>query len=187
MKKIYIVSILTVLLCTALVGCSSTGSTTATTAAGATTAAAATTAAITTTAAETTIAAATSDMVGTGTLGDFAVTIKGFTLGKDYEGKPAVVITYEWTNNSKETTSFAIPLTEQVFQAGIECEMAIMSSSDNYNSDNYMKDIRPGATLEVQCAYVLNDTTSPIEVEVKESFSFADKPPMVTQKYDIAK
>ena len=47
-----------------------------------------------------------------------------------------------------------------------------------------MKEIKKGATLEVECAYELNDTTTDIEVEVTETFSFDDE--IVTKTFSIA-
>ena len=64
----------------------------------------------------------------------------------------------------------------QLFQDGVELDFTIITGDDNYDSDSYMKDIRPGVTLSCQCAYVLGNTTSPVEVEVKSiSDSFKSK------------
>jgi len=121
---------------------------------------------------------------GNGTLGDYTVSIVDHTLTQDYEGKPAVVITYNWTNNSDDTTSFAVALNSKVFQNDIQCDIAVIMDSNVYNADNYMKDIRPGASLDVQLAYVLQDNTNPIEVEVSELISFSDD--KILKKFDIA-
>ena len=44
-------------------------------------------------------------------LGDYIVEIKSATVTQDYDGNPAVIITYSWTNNSGEThISHAIDL-----------------------------------------------------------------------------
>lgn len=138
-----------------------------------------------TTTEEGTTNSAASDQTGTGNLGDYSVSITGYTLTTDYEGKPAVVITYEWTNNSDEAASFAFALTAQVFQNDIECDIAIVMDNDVYNANNYMKDIKPGATLSVQLAYVLQDSASPITVEVSELISFSED--KVAQTFDITK
>ncbi|MFV0399542.1 MAG: DUF5067 domain-containing protein [Oscillospiraceae bacterium] len=117
-----------------------------------------------------------------GDIGDYHVAITGAAMGTDYEGKDVLIVTYEWTNNSEETTSFIFSFTHQAFQNGIECESAI--GVDGVESADSMKDIRPGATLEVKEAYVLGDTTSPVEVEVTELMSFTDSG-MVTKTFDL--
>ncbi len=113
---------------------------------------------------------------GEGQVGDYAVKITGVRLGKDYDGADAIILDYDFTNNSDETTSAMESLYFQLFQDGVELDFAIITGDDNYDSDSYMKDIRPGVTLSCQCAYVLGNTTSPVEVEVKSiSDSFKSK------------
>ena len=113
---------------------------------------------------------------GEGQVGDYAVKITGVRLGKDYDGADAIILDYDFTNNSDETTSAMESLYFQLFQDGVELDFTIITGDDNYDSDSYMKDIRPGVTLSCQCAYVLGNTTSPVEVEVKSiSDSFKSK------------
>lgn len=120
---------------------------------------------------------------GAGDLGDFHVEVKGAALSTDYNGNPAIVINYAWTNNSEETTSAMVSLLEKAFQDGVELETAIIDDS-NYNAEATSKDIRPGTTLDVQCAFVLSSETSPVEFELSEVFSFSsDK---VTMDFDPA-
>lgn len=109
-------------------------------------------------------------------LGDYSVDIKSCRLAEDYEGKPIVIITYGFTNNSQSSAAFYTSVSEEVYQDGIglnECYFA--DDSANYSSDNQSKEIKTGATLDVEVAYVLNDTTTDIEVEVSEWISFSDK------------
>ena len=112
----------------------------------------------------------------TNSLGDYSVVIDSCRLAKDYEGKDVVIIKYVFTNNADDSTSFMVAFEDTVYQNGIGLNEAyILDDSANYSSDNQMKDIKPGSTLDVEVAYVLNDTTTDIEVEVKELFSFDDK------------
>ena len=117
-------------------------------------------------------------------LGDYAVEIKSARLSEDYEGKPAVIITYGFTNNGDDEAAMYTSLTDKVYQEGIECEQAyFMADSANYNSDNQSKSIKKGVTLDVEVAYKLNNTDSPVEVEVSEFISFSDK--KVTKTFEI--
>ncbi|MBQ1263854.1 MAG: DUF5067 domain-containing protein [Oscillospiraceae bacterium] len=119
-------------------------------------------------------------------LGDYNVVIDSCRLAQDYEGKPVVIVKYIFTNVEDDNASaFYIALDENVYQNGVGLtESYFVTDSANYNSDNQMKEIKKGATLEVECAYELNDTTTDIEVEVTETFSFDDE--IVTKTFSIA-
>lgn len=119
-------------------------------------------------------------------VGAYHVEIKGAKLAKDYEENPVIVVTYAWTNNSEETTSAMTAIMGKAFQGGIQLDSAIVGDSKVYDSGASMKEIRPGATLDVQSAFVLRDTTSPVEVEVGEWLTWDDKPAMAKITYDLA-
>lgn len=110
-------------------------------------------------------------------LGDYTVTIDSCRLAKDYEGKDVVIVKYTYTNVGNDTpTSFMIAFDDNVFQNGVGLNTSYFVADDaNYSSDNQSKEIKKGASLEVEVAYELNDTTTDIEVEVQELFSFSDK------------
>lgn len=125
-------------------------------------------------------------MEGTGTIGEYTIEIKGATLAKDYEGNPAIIITYAWTNNSEETTSAMVSVSSQAFQDGVELDTAIIGDSDVYDSDASWKDVRPGSTIDIQAAYALTSETSIIEFEVSEWITFESNPPIVFMNFDPA-
>lgn len=101
---------------------------------------------------------------------DYAVTIDSAVLGTDYQGNPAVIVTYTWTNNSDKATSFAVALHAQCFQDGVQCDTAIAGDIDS----NYMTDVKPGASTTVQQAYAVSGT-SDVTIEVTELISFSDE------------
>lgn len=121
-------------------------------------------------------------MVGSGDLGDYYVEIKGAQLAEDYEGKPAIIVTYSWTNNSSDTTSAMVSTSEKAFQDGVQLDTAIIMNSDVYDSGNSMKDVRPGTTLDIQCAFLLTSETSTVEFEITEWISFSNE--MVTMDFN---
>ena len=102
---------------------------------------------------------------------DYAVTIDGATVTEDYEGNPAVIVDYTFTNNSDEATSFAVACSPKVFQNGVQLETAIVTGEDLGNG--YMAEIKPGASTQARLAYSLSDQ-SDITVEVEELFSLDD-------------
>ena len=120
----------------------------------------------------------------TSNLGAYEVVIDSCRLAESYDGKPIVIVKYIYTNNDDVSTSFSTALENSVYQDGIglnECYVA--DDSANYSMDNQIKEIKKGATLDVEVAYELNDTTTDIEVEVSEWLSFSDR--KVTKIFSI--
>ena len=102
---------------------------------------------------------------------DYAVTIDGSTVATDYEGNPAIVVDFTFTNNSDEATSFAVACSQKAFQNGVQLETAIVMDEDLGNG--YMAEIKPGATTQARLAFSLTDE-SEVTVEVSELFSLDD-------------
>ncbi len=117
-------------------------------------------------------------------LGDYNVIIESCRFASDYEGEPIVIVKYKFTNNSNEPASFWLSVNDAAYQDGVglnECYFA--SDSANYSSDNQTKDIKKGASISVEVAYVLNDSTTEVEIEVSENSFFNDK--KITKKFSI--
>lgn len=125
-----------------------------------------------------------SEMIGSGDLGDYHVEIKNGVLTEDYSGNPVCIITYSWTNNSDEATSAIFAIEEKAFQDGVELEMALLVS-DAYDAGASMKEVKPGATLDVQCAFVLANKTSDVEIELTEQFDFSKSSPKVVKVFSL--
>ncbi len=104
------------------------------------------------------------------TAAKYAVTIDDGQVTTDYAGKPALLVTYTWTNNSDKATSFMVAVSGKAFQNGVQLDSAIVSGADTSAS---MNEIKPGATTTVQQAYVLDDQTD-VTVECTELISFDD-------------
>ena len=114
----------------------------------------------------------------------YNIEILSCRLAEDYYGKPIVIVKYGFTNNDDDAIAFYLAATDNVYQNGIGLnECYVTDKSANYSSDNQMKEIKKGATIEVEVAYVLNDITTPIEVEVSRFISFSDK--KVTKTFTI--
>lgn len=103
---------------------------------------------------------------------DYAVTIDAARLISDYEGNPAVAVDYTFTNVSHdEATSMAVAVHPEVYQGGAQCETAFTMDVD---TGGYMQKVKAGASVPVTLVYKLHDTSSDVEVEVKEMFSWDD-------------
>ena len=117
-------------------------------------------------------------------IGDYKIDIKSCRLAKDYNGKDVVIVKYGFTNNGDKSASFSFTFNDTVYQNGVGLNEAyVMDKSANYDSGNQMKEIKKGATLDVEVAYELNDKTTDIEVEVKELISLNDN--VVKKKFSI--
>lgn len=108
-----------------------------------------------------------------GTLGNYAVEIHDSELVDDYSGNPAIVISYSFTNNAEEATSGMVALSDIAYQNGIQLDAAIVTNRD-VGTDK-MKDIKTGASIELQAAFSLTSETAPVEFEVSELVSFSDE------------
>lgn len=119
-------------------------------------------------------------------IGEYSVVIDSCRLAKDYQGKDVIIVKYKFTNNSNDdATAFYIAFDDAVYQNDVGLNEAyVLDDSANYNADNRTKEIKKGASIDVEVAYELNDTTSDVVVEVKELFSFDDK--TVTKTFSIS-
>ena len=116
----------------------------------------------------------------TNVLGDYKIEIDSCRLAKDYDGKDVVIVKYIYTNVSDDdATSFTLAVNDEVFQNGVGLNTAyFLDDSANYSSDNQSKEIKKGASIEVEVAYELN------EVEVSEFISLDDT--TITKTFSIA-
>lgn len=112
-----------------------------------------------------------------GNLGEYNVEILSCRIAQDYEGRPVVIVKYNFKNVADDdATSFMMSVTDKAYQNGMELETCYsVDDSANYDSGKQSTDIKKGASIEVEVAYKLLDTTADVEIEVEESFSFVDK------------
>lgn len=104
----------------------------------------------------------------------FDITITKIEKVKDYEDKPALKITYTWTNNSDKTAAPFMSFTLKGFQDGVETDSWI--TSDAIDLGIGQKEIKPGATIEnCEAGIMITDESKPIDIELSESFSFSNK------------
>jgi hypothetical protein len=104
-------------------------------------------------------------------LGNYKVAITGARLVNDYEGKPCIVVSFRWSHNEAEAKSFMLAFSNKLFQNGLELETAILMDN-SVDVASAMLDLKAGYEQNTQAAYRLNDTTSKVEIEVTELFSF---------------
>ena len=106
-------------------------------------------------------------------LGDCELLYKGACIMEDSDGNDAIVLTLDFTNNGKENASYLWSVDETVMQDGVELEVAsVITDYETFETvvDNQFADVAPGETLEVQTAFVLENTTSEIKATFEELF-----------------
>ena len=65
-------------------------------------------------------------------------------------------------------------------------DSAFIYDDSAYDDDMYTTDVRPGTTVDVQEAFELSNTTSPIEVEITEAFSWDEPAEIAYLELDIS-
>jgi hypothetical protein len=109
---------------------------------------------------------------------DFHVT--GFDLVEDYEGNPALIVFFVWTNGADDTTMFEIPYLMSAYQDGISLNNATIDYEHEYYelTQNIWREVRPGATLEIAKAFSLRSNNPIVEIECS-NWLFSDEPLML--------
>lgn len=121
---------------------------------------------------------------GEGSLGSYYVKITDHFVASTATGKDVLILSFDFTNNGHSGVSAASALGLTLFQSGIELSPAtLLFPPAGYDSANYHKKVKDGATLNCQAAFYLRSCTDPVEVEIAHSFSFGME--KVTAKLDI--
>ena len=103
-----------------------------------------------------------SDKTETIVLGKYTAVFKGYTLTKDDEGNDAMVLTYDYTNGSKDEQSFAWAFLFEATQVGEELGSPMYDENYNQITKNYEEMVKKGQTLEVAIALTLVNTTDDV-------------------------
>ena len=104
-------------------------------------------------------------------LGDCTLLYKGACIMEDSDGNDAIVLTLDFTNNGEEAGSYLWSVNETVVQNGTELEVAtVYADYDTFTTviENQFEEVAPGATLEVQTAFVLNGATGEVKATFEE-------------------
>ena len=109
-------------------------------------------------------------------IGNYRVDLKDSRVTSDPSGNDILIVTYTFTNNSEESQAFGYAVTDTAYQDGVELGFVLTSYGiDGLSFDEKLKEIKPGVSLDVQCAYELNDDTTDVEIELKPFVSFSDE------------
>lgn len=96
------------------------------------------------------------------------VEIVNYSVGKDCEDKECIIVSVKWTNNTSETCSYWLTIEDTAYQGGIELESSFPSYSDETAAEKYDAqnlELRPGASIEVDCYFILRNNSDDVEFE----------------------
>lgn len=105
-----------------------------------------------------------------GLFGDYKVEVIGARMSKDYEDKDCVIITYNFTNYSSESSAFWSSFSDIVYQNGVGLNEVYVLKNNDADLDSNMKEVKDGASVIVEEAYELNDTVTDLEIEITDIF-----------------
>ena len=97
--------------------------------------------------------------------GKYDVEIVTAKTATDFQGNPAIIVTYNFTNNSNANASFLTSVSANAFQNSVQCNVATMMP-DVMDAQPSLAEVQPGGTITLECAYSLHDTANPITVQV---------------------
>lgn len=99
-----------------------------------------------------------------------------YDISTDYQGNLAIILSFDYTNNSKEPNMAAYDFHVQVFQHGIEKDSCVIDYDSQWGEwdKNLTTEIKDGVTFTVCRAFLLDDTQAPVDVEVSELVNFVD-------------
>ncbi|MDO4602149.1 MAG: DUF5067 domain-containing protein [Eubacteriales bacterium] len=93
-------------------------------------------------------------------------------VGKDFAGKPCLLVYYDYTNNGSAASSAMVDVNIQAYQKGKVCDASIPEANDTA-VDNFMKEIEPGKTVNVCQVFSLSDE-SDVTLKASETFTFSN-------------
>lgn len=92
-------------------------------------------------------------------------------VGKDFAGKPCLLVYYDYTNNGSSPSSAMVDVNIQAYQNGKACDASIPEENDA-SIDNFMKEIEPGKTVNVCQVFSLSDESN-VTLKASETFAFS--------------
>lgn len=104
------------------------------------------------------------------TIGKYDVIIKQIVKDKDFSTTKAIIISYDLTNNSKDTAKPNVTIFLSVIQDGVKLKTAYIKAV--IDAQKSMTEVRPGITMEGIQASFTTVSANPIEIEVNEYRGF---------------
>lgn len=118
------------------------------------------------------------------TINRCVVTIKEARLSAGYDEEPVLIVTYTFANTSDELKSFGYTVSAQVFQDGIECRTGYPKRGEISDNRGITLDVKPNATVTVEQAYELKNSSSVVTVELRP-WASSDAEPSAAKTFTL--
>lgn len=105
-------------------------------------------------------------------VGDYQALYAGYELIKNKENQDAILIQFDFTNNSDTDMAFTYGMYLQLFQGEEQlqyCTIYLDEDEIHAMDDSIIEIVKPGKTLRVQSTYTLKDLTTPIRVQFSKN------------------
>lgn len=102
-----------------------------------------------------------------GELGDVEVTIEDAKV-IDYDGVPVAIVSFKYKNNGSTPAPFTGKLNVQAYQDDSRLASLVVTGVEGVTMLALSENVEKGDTITVQTAYRLNDTSTPLDIEVSE-------------------
>ena len=97
------------------------------------------------------------------------VELNNMERGLDKDGQPVISLVFAYTNTTEQTDNFRNNHWVNVYQNGVECDTTIYMDDELVKTDNWSKNVQPGATLkEMRWFFVIPEDTDTIDVEIED-------------------
>lgn len=107
---------------------------------------------------------------------DCNIEFDSYRLVKDDAGNDIIILKYNLENNGKYITCFANECYLELYQNGVGLiEAYDLPQECHYNSEDQCRNLKGGASYEIEVAYELTDTTTDVEVILEDYKSFKSK------------
>lgn len=105
------------------------------------------------------------------------IEIDSYRLCQDADGKDVIIVKYLLKNNNKEPTALFYEGDFYAYQDGVGLNeyMEELPKECDYDLDDQYKNIKPGVEYYAEIAYILEDTTTDVIVEVDDYKFFFSK------------
>ena len=101
-------------------------------------------------------------------IGDAQAEYIGYEIAKNSDGKDAIVLSYNYTNNSDHAQMFSFAIFYTIYQGDTELEYCTVYPDDSETGaldNSLIIPVDPGKTQKVQITYTLKDLTTPVRIE----------------------
>ncbi len=113
-------------------------------------------------------------IIAKGIVGDSYIEVIEWKIITGRSGESYIVLIFNWTNNSEETTYAGSALSIKAFQGGVGLDYGFpLDFSVDYGS--LSRDIRPGTTIPVNWIFTLYDTETDVEFEISDLWDWYGK------------